>query len=644
MTSKQSIMIVRAQALPSSSDLSSQQRADVFFLPFLRLATAPLDYTKKLATALENTLLRKQELHCSSSVEESMIERPASSIPRREKHAPCRRLLLWFMILLVLLLPVGATPKKKKSNVGNPSGRSYDKGSVSDFSTDEEIDGTLIEDNPNYLHDDVVVADLGDSDSDDGSENDDDDDSGDEENSGSSESLKSKREKSKGITTTLKKHRMGITLAVALLAFRKEILALVIHMFKYSGNNFSLTDVLKLILFVDAMRKLQTGGSGLFSSNERGGSLFSTLTNFMATNPAFIPPITQHYTFERINEYFVRDAMALNKAIKQRHEGLSWSSPRVSSFSGPSKLAVKLAQKPNSENSQTIIIVDWTKLDSALTSMEQMREQISFLLSEYRSFAMKDARTDQIPDLEVVLLLESPGGSVAEYGLAGSLLMQLRDTPGVTLTICVDKVAASGGYLLCCTASPGKLFAAPFAMIGSIGVIGQLINIQDLLTGWGVHPLVFRGGKDKAPVGLIGDITDEGKQTTQEMIDQTHVAFKNHVLAARPILREKIAEVGSGHVWLGVDALGLNLIDGLKTSEEYIGEKLREGARVLKMVRHRRVGFGSFYGPSGMEMKVKTMFTIFGQLVHSSVQSLGVGRFGLAAAPIDNISSKHKTG
>ncbi|KAL3935304.1 MAG: hypothetical protein SGARI_003031 [Bacillariaceae sp.] len=379
-----------------------------------------------------------------------------------------------------------------------------------------------------------------------------------------------------------------------------------------------------------------------------GDNLFSTLTRFMATNPAHLPPITQHYTFERINEYFVKDAMALNKAIKTRHEGLSWSSPTKASLTRPGKATRIMTPKPFSKTSQTAIIVDWTKLDSALTSMKEMREQISFLLSEYRSLAMSDSIDSsgqpKTPDLEVVLLLDSPGGSVAEYGLAGSLLMQLRDTPGVTLTICVDKVAASGGYMLCCTASPGKLFAAPFAMVGSIGVIGQLINIQDLLTGWGIHPLVFRGGKDKAPVGLLGDITEEGKQRTQEMIDQTHQAFKNHVLAARPLLKEHIEEVGSGNVWLGVDGLRLGLVDEIKTSEEYIGDKLREGVRVLKMIRHRpRLAFGSIYGGSGLETKVKVVRMNMGKAIQAKAQSFRVGQWGVTKSPINGVTTKHGT-
>lgn len=98
--------------------------------------------------------------------------------------------------------------------------------------------------------------------------------------------------------------------------------------------------------------------------------------------------------------------------------------------------------------------------------------------------------------------------------------------------------------MIACTSSPGKLFAAPFAVLGSIGVVGQTINVQKTLEGWGVQPLVFRGGRDKAPVGLVGDVTEEGLAVVQDMIDVTHKAFKRHVVEARPICKLMEAIVG----------------------------------------------------------------------------------------------------
>ena len=315
--------------------------------------------------------------------------------------------------------------------------------------------------------------------------------------------------------------------------------------------------------------------------------------------------------------------MALQKAIQNKHEGLKWPSSSSSicpdfSSSKSGDRSENTTTNSTTINNETVVILDWTKLDTRITSMDQLRQQVAFLLSEYRSLAMQrpegehavntrknnsiidDYKTDDsefslVPALEVVVLLESPGGSVSEYGLAGQYLLRLRNEPGITLTICVDKVAASGGYLLCCTASPGQLFAAPFALLGSIGVIATQINVNKLLNDWGIQSLEFRGGKYKAPIGMLGRISKEGKRTTQTMIDDTHRAFKQHVANARPILKNNIDEIGNGNVWLGVDAINLNLVDAIKTSDEYIEGKIRDGTRVFKMVETVRSGF--LFGP-----------------------------------------------
>lgn len=139
--------------------------------------------------------------------------------------------------------------------------------------------------------------------------------------------------------------------------------------------------------------------------------------------------------------------------------------------------------------------------------------------------------------------------------------------------------------MIACTASPGRLFAAPFAVLGSIGVIGQVVNIHKSLKGWGVEPLVFRGGKDKAPVGLIGEITEEGVAKFQTFIDNTHHAFKRHVMDARPLLVGQIEHLATGDIWLGYDALQIGLVDRLTTSDEYISERMYGGAQVLKLLQ-----------------------------------------------------------
>ena len=313
----------------------------------------------------------------------------------------------------------------------------------------------------------------------------------------------------------------------------------------------------------------------------------------------------------RLNEYYVKDGMALKKAIENKHEGMRWpassSGSSISSRPSSTKKATGIIKK--SISYETVVILDWTKLDTHISSMEELRQQISFLLSQYRTLGMQQGgenvdknatnNDESIPipaALEVVVHLESPGGSVSEYGLLGQHLLRLKKEPGVTLTICVDKVAASGGYLLCCTASPGKLFAAPFALVGSIGVIATQLNVNKILNDWGIQSLVFRGGKDKAPIGLIGEVTKEGKRTTQIMIDDTHRAFKEHVVNSRPVLKNNIDIIANGNVWLGVDAVELNLIDAIKTSDEYTEGKIRDGAQVFKMIKTVRSGF--LFGPT----------------------------------------------
>ncbi len=308
------------------------------------------------------------------------------------------------------------------------------------------------------------------------------------------------------------------------------------------------------------------------------------------------------FLFSSLNEYYVKDGMALQKSIRNKHVGLKW--PSSSARSGNSAFAFSKSDTDKQEittNDRTVVVLDWTKLDEQITRMTQLRQEVSFLLSEYRSQVMKgeqaknNTASSTTPPLEVVVLLESPGGSVSDYGLAGQHLLRLRNEPGITLTICVDKVAASGGYMLCCTASPGKLYASPFAYLGSIGVIATQINVRKLLTNWGIQPLEYRGGRYKAPIGLLGKISKDGRRVTQTMVNEIHKAFKEHVVNARPVLKDKIEEIGNGSVWLGTDALNLGLVDALKTSDEYIEEMIKDGVRVFKMLQAPRTGF--LFGP-----------------------------------------------
>ncbi|MGO1461017.1 MAG: protease SohB [Marinobacter sp.] len=168
---------------------------------------------------------------------------------------------------------------------------------------------------------------------------------------------------------------------------------------------------------------------------------------------------------------------------------------------------------------------------------------------------------------EVVIRLESGGGLVHSYGLAAAQLDRIR-SKGIHLTACVDKVAASGGYMMACVAD--RIIASPFAVLGSIGVVAQLPNFHRLLKKHNVDFEVLTAGEHKRTMTVFGENTDKGRQKFLEDLDDTHGLFKDYVSERRPDLN--IAAVATGDIWFGKRALEVNLIDEIKTSDEYIIE------------------------------------------------------------------------
>jgi len=181
------------------------------------------------------------------------------------------------------------------------------------------------------------------------------------------------------------------------------------------------------------------------------------------------------------------------------------------------------------------------------------------------------------PEDEVVVCLESAGGYVHSYGHATAQLQRLRDK-NIALTVCVDRVAASGGYMMACTAS--KLLVAPFAILGSIGVVAEVPNVHRLLKKHEVDYEVLTAGDYKRTLTVLGENTPEGKQKFLDDLEQTHQLFKSYVKRYRPQL--EIDKVAKGEVWYGEQALALQLVDALQTSEAYLLERQDE-ARVFKV-------------------------------------------------------------
>ena len=205
------------------------------------------------------------------------------------------------------------------------------------------------------------------------------------------------------------------------------------------------------------------------------------------------------------------------------------------------------------KNNQKIYVLDF-KGDTAASAVDNIREEITLIL------ATAKAGRDR-----VVVRLESPGGMVHGYGLAAAQLVRLRDA-GFHLTICVDKVAASGGYMMACIAS--EIIAAPFAVVGSIGVVAQVPNFNRLLKEHHVDFELYTAGQFKRTVTMFGENTPEGKAKFEEELQQTHELFKHFVEKYRPQLN--VEKVATGEHWYGRDALDLNLVDKLQTSDEYL--------------------------------------------------------------------------
>ncbi|MEK2645666.1 protease SohB [Bdellovibrio sp. BCCA] len=212
----------------------------------------------------------------------------------------------------------------------------------------------------------------------------------------------------------------------------------------------------------------------------------------------------------------------------------------------------KAQDKESRDHEKKIFLVDFEG-DIKASAVENLREEITAIL------------TTATPHDEVVVRVESPGGMVHGYGLAASQLLRVREK-GIPLTVCVDKVAASGGYLMSVTAN--KILSAPFAIVGSIGVVAQVPNVHRALKKFDVDYKEYTAGEYKRTVSLLGEITPKGEEKFKEQLEDTHVLFKNFVHKFRPNMN--LAEVATGEYWYGEQALGKGLVDEIRTSDDYL--------------------------------------------------------------------------
>ncbi len=259
-----------------------------------------------------------------------------------------------------------------------------------------------------------------------------------------------------------------------------------------------------------------------------------------------------HIEVEHLNERFDDMRQALREAVLDKHE--------LKQLAKEEKQAAKLKAKSAEEQSprKRLYVIDFDG-DIKASQVEPLREEVSAVLTMAR------------PEDEVLVRLESAGGMVHSYGLAASQLARIREQ-GVPLTVAVDKVAASGGYMMACIGN--RILAAPFAVLGSIGVVAQIPNFHRLLKKNDVDVELLTAGEYKRTLTMFGQNTDKGRQKFIEDLEDTHQLFKSFVAEQRPVV--DIEKVATGEVWYGQQALAEQLVDEVMTSDQYLQQQAAE--------------------------------------------------------------------
>jgi len=252
---------------------------------------------------------------------------------------------------------------------------------------------------------------------------------------------------------------------------------------------------------------------------------------------------------ENLNKKYQQLAAALKKAVMKKAD---WKAE-----SKAEKERDK-AEAKSDERRPRVFVIDF-KGDLMASAVPSLREEVSAVLGVATA------------EDHVIVRLENYGGVVHEHGLAASQLVRIRDKE-IPLIISVDKVAASGGYLMACVAS--RIVAAPFAILGSIGVIAQLPNFNRLMESHGIDFEQVTAGKYKRSVTIFGKNTDEDRAKLKEELEDVHSLFKGAVRKYRPDL--DLDRIATGEHWYGARAIELGLVDEIKTSDELLAEFARD--------------------------------------------------------------------
>ncbi|MRS89122.1 protease SohB [Enterobacteriaceae bacterium RIT714] len=255
----------------------------------------------------------------------------------------------------------------------------------------------------------------------------------------------------------------------------------------------------------------------------------------------------------RLSEQYKEMQEDMSVALLDSHQQKQWHKAQKKKLKLEAKAAKAKAKLQHEEAIKPRVYVLDFKGSMDAHEVASLREEVTAVLAVAK------------PQDQVVLRLESPGGVVHGYGLAASQLQRLREKQ-IPLTVAVDKVAASGGYMMACVAD--KIVAAPFAILGSIGVVAQIPNFNRFLKNKEIDIELHTAGRYKRTLTLLGENTEEGRQKFREDLDETHHLFKDFVKRMRPSL--DIEQVATGEHWYGIQAQEKGLVDEVGTSDDLL--------------------------------------------------------------------------
>ena len=265
----------------------------------------------------------------------------------------------------------------------------------------------------------------------------------------------------------------------------------------------------------------------------------------------------------RLSEQYKEMQEDMSVALLDGHQQKQWHKAQKKKLKLEAKAAKAKAKQHHQETTKPRVYVLDFKGSMDAHEVTSLREEVTAVLAVAK------------PQDQVVLRLESPGGVVHGYGLAASQLQRLREKQ-IPLTVVVDKVAASGGYMMACVAD--KIVAAPFAILGSIGVVAQIPNFNRFLKNKEIDIELHTAGQYKRTLTLLGENTEEGRQKFREDLNETHHLFKDFVKRMRPSL--DIEQVATGEHWYGLQAQEKGLVDEVGTSDDLL-LSLMEGRELV---------------------------------------------------------------